>query len=73
MNNIKRLRLERELSQVALRMKTGIEQTTISKYERGERIPTTDNLIILADFFNTSMDYLMGRTDVQKPYPKAKK
>ena len=54
-------------------MKTGIEQTTISKYERGERIPTTDNLIILADFFNTSMDYLMGRTDVQKPYPKAKK
>ena len=44
-------------------MDTGIEQALLSKYESGKRIPPTDTLIILADYYNVSMDYIMGRTD----------
>lgn len=44
-------------------MKTGIEQALLSKYETGERIPTTEALIKLADFYNVSIDYILCRTD----------
>lgn len=62
-NNLKKLREERGLTQIALQMQTGIEQALISKYEQGVRVPPTDTLIILADFFNTNIDYLLDRTD----------
>lgn len=62
-NNLKKLRKEKGLTQIALQMQTGIEQVLISKYENGERIPPTETLIILADFFDTSIDYILGRTD----------
>ncbi|MDL2280751.1 helix-turn-helix domain-containing protein [Selenomonadales bacterium OttesenSCG-928-I06] len=68
MKNIKKLRLEQNLTQLALQMKTGIDQALISKYENGERIPTIENLLILANYFKTSLDYLMDRTDERKPY-----
>lgn len=53
------------MTQIGLQMKTGIDQALISKYESGERIPPTDTLIILADFYNVSIDYILGRTDKQ--------
>lgn len=62
-NNLKKLRKERGLTPIALQMQTGIEQALISKYEQGVRVPPTDTLIILADFFNTNIDYLLDRTD----------
>lgn len=62
-NNLKKLRKERGLTQIALQMQTGIEQALISKYEQGVRVPPTDTLIILAEFFNTNIDYLLDRTD----------
>lgn len=62
-NNLKKLRKEKGLTQIALQMQTGIEQALISKYENGERIPPTETLIILADFFDTSIDYILRRTD----------
>lgn len=65
-NNLKKLRKERGMTQLALQMQTGIEQALISKYENGERIPPTETLIVLADFFNTNIDYLLGRTDNNK-------
>lgn len=68
MKNLKVLRQQRGLTQLALQMKTGIDQAIISKYESGERMPTVENLMLLADFFDTSLDYLMGRTDQPKPY-----
>lgn len=61
--NLRKLRKERGLTQISLQMKTGIEQALISKYETGERIPPTDALVILADFFNVSIDYILCRTD----------
>ena len=62
-NNLKKLRTDKKLTQIALQMKTGIEQALLSKYESGVRIPTTENLIILADFYNVSIDDILGRTD----------
>ncbi len=62
-NNLKLLRKSRGYTQLAVQMKTGIEQALISKFENGERIPPTETLITLADFYNVSIDYLLGRTD----------
>lgn len=62
-NNLRRLRRERGLTQISLQMKTGIEQSLLSKYETGERIPPTDALLILADFYGVSIDYILCRTD----------
>ena len=69
MKNIKKIRLLKEYTQIKVQMQTGINQSMLSKYETGEIFPTTENLIILADFYNTSLDYLMDRTDETKKYP----
>ena len=61
--DLKKIRKDRGMTQIALQMQTGIEQALISKYETGERIPPTETLIILADFFNTNIDFLLDRTD----------
>ena len=62
-NNLKKLRKGRGLTQIALMMQTGIEQALLSKYESGERIPPTETLVRLADFYGVSLDYLLARTD----------
>lgn len=62
-NNLRTLRREAKLTQVALQMKTGIEQALISKYENGERVPPTETLMLLADFYDVSIDYILCRTD----------
>ena len=65
--NIRKLRKERGLTQIALQMATGIDQALLSKFETGERLPTTDALIVLADYFNVSIDYLLCRTENPNP------
>ena len=65
-NNLKKLRQEKGITQISLQMKTGIEQALLSKYENGERVPPTETLMLLADFYDVSMDYIMGRTDNPK-------
>ncbi len=62
---LKELRKEKKLTQVGLQMATDIDQSLLSKYKRGEQLPTTDALIILADFYHVSIDYLLGRSDVK--------
>ncbi len=62
-NNLKKLRKGKGLTQIALQMQTGIEQALISKFESGERIPPTETLIILADFYGVSIDYILCRTE----------
>ena len=61
--NLKILRKEKGLTQIALQMRTGIEQALLSKFENGELIPPTDTLIRLADFYEVSIDYILCRTD----------
>lgn len=46
-------------------------QVSYSHYELGKRDIPTDVLIKLARFYQTSTDYLLGLTDVKKPYPRA--
>ncbi len=66
MNNLKKLRKEKGITQISLQMKTGIEQALLSKYENGDRVPPTETLMTLADFYDVSMDYIMCRTDNPK-------
>ncbi len=67
-NNLKKLRKNRGLTQIQLQIATGIEQALLSKFERGERIPPTETLIILADFYGVSIDYLLARTNNPNKY-----
>ena len=62
-NNLRKLRKDRKLSQIAVQMKTGVEQALLSKYENENRVPPTETLLILAEFYNVSIDYILCRTD----------
>jgi transcriptional regulator with XRE-family HTH domain len=57
-NKIKKLRQEKNLTQVELAERVGIHQKQISSYERGVNTPSTDVLIKLAEAFNVTLDYL---------------
>ncbi len=72
MKNIKLIRVTKDYTQIKVQMDTGISQSTLSKYESGDALPTVDNLMILAKYYNTSLDYLMDLTDEVKPYPQKK-
>lgn len=63
-NRLKELRKARGYTQVSLQMQTGIEQALLSKFENGERIPPTETILRLAEFYNVSIDYILCRTDV---------
>ena len=65
-NRLKELRVKKEKTQLQVQMETGIEQALLSKYENGVRVPPTETLVILADYYDVSMDYIMGRTDNPK-------
>lgn len=61
-NRIKDLREDRDMRQSDLARETGIDQRTISNYETGKTVPDAYALVKLADFFEVSIDYLVGRT-----------
>lgn len=60
---IKELRKSRKISQLKMALDLNTNQNTISRYETGEREPGIRELIKIADYFNVSIDYLVGRTD----------
>ena len=60
---IKKLRLERGLTQDAVSKIIGVKRYSVYTYEKGLNYPEVRNLIILADYFGVSTDYLLGRTD----------
>lgn len=55
------LREDSDLSQSELAKKLRINQSTLSLYEKGERTPTYENLLALANYYDVSLDYLTGR------------
>ena len=63
---LKEIRKQRNISQLRLAMDLHMSQNTISRYETGERQPGLAELILLADYFHVSIDYLVGRTDNPK-------
>lgn len=62
------LRKENHLTQAKLSDKIGFFQTTYSSFETGVRRPTTHKLLYIVNFYNASMDYVVGRTDRKKIY-----
>ena len=62
-NRLKELRKKRGYTQISVQMQTGIEQALLSKFENGERVPPTETLLKLAEFYNVSMDYILCRTN----------
>ncbi len=60
---LRELRKKKKMSQVCLAMKLDMTQNSISRYESGAREADYRTLIAFADFFNVSLDYLLGRTD----------
>lgn len=61
--HLKTLRTSHGLTQKQLAQLTGLSERGIQNYELGERKPTYDALIALADYFDVSLDYLVGRSD----------
>jgi methanogenic corrinoid protein MtbC1 len=61
---LRELRVAADLRQKDLADELGVAQTTIANYEQGARFPDEKNLRRIADHFNVSLDYLMGRSDV---------
>lgn len=66
---IRALREDCDLNQTKMATILGMSQTGYSKYETGENDIPTDVLIKLAKYHNTSVDYLLGLTDIRQPYP----
>lgn len=62
-NILKELRTEAHLTQTELSSRLNIGQATIACYENGQREPHLSILLAYADFFECSIDYLVGRTD----------
>ena len=65
MNRMKLLREEKGISMKEAAFKLGIPYTTYVNYEKGAREPNSEMLIEIANFYNTSIDYLLGKTDTR--------
>ena len=63
--NLRKLREEKRISQQKLGEIIGISQQSINKYENHNIEPDINTLKLLADYFNTSVDFLIGHTDIR--------
>lgn len=63
MNNLKKYRIEKGITQIRLSIAAEVSQETISAYESGKAMPSAETLIKIADFLDVSIDYLLDRTD----------
>ena len=70
MNRIKKLRQEKGVYQADLAKYLGLKQQTISAYENGTNEPDLKTLSKMANFFDVSIDYLIGRSNVRDPADK---
>ncbi len=68
---LKEIREDRDLLQKEVADFLEIKQQQYSEYEIGKRLIPINYLSKLADFYNTSIDYLICKTDERKPYPKS--
>lgn len=71
MNRFKELREDKDLLQIDISRILNVSQQQYSRYESEESIMSYEQLIDLANFYEVSIDYLLYRTDVRKPYPKS--
>lgn len=66
---LKELRKARHITQLKLAIDLNLTQNTISRYENGEREPGIAELLLIADYFGVSIDYLLGRSNNPKMNP----
>ncbi|MDP4120208.1 MAG: helix-turn-helix transcriptional regulator [Bacillota bacterium] len=71
-DRLKYLRGNLDLTQADIAKLLNISKQKYIKYEIGECIPKIKDLIILANFYKTSLDYILDITDVAEPYPPIK-
>ena len=71
-DRLKALRQDNDITQNELAEILHVTRQSISNWENHKSEPNNELLIMLADFFNISTDYLLGRTNVQAPYSKYK-
>lgn len=67
---IKELREDSDTMQKELATYLNVKQNTYSQYENGQRQIPIEALVKLAEYYNTSTDYLLGLTDERKPYKR---
>ncbi|MCP3763860.1 helix-turn-helix transcriptional regulator [Domibacillus sp. A3M-37] len=66
-DRLKELRTSNKLTQEELGKRVNVTKVSVSGYENGNRTPDTDTLQKIADFFEVTTDYLLGRSNVKKP------
>ena len=69
-SRLRDLREDKDMKQEHVGKLLGICQSIYSRYERGFQPIPIRHLLTLADFYQTSTDYILGRTNELKPYPK---
>lgn len=69
---IRELREDKDLTQKQIGQILNMSQTGYNQYEIGKNDIPTNILIKLAVFYNVSVDYILGLTDISKPYPRKK-
>ena len=67
MERLKAIRKKRNVTQIRLSIAAEVSQETISAYESGKASPSIETLVKMADFLNTSTDYLLGRIKDDNP------
>lgn len=70
-NRIKQLRIEKKLTQDDLAQILNFGRTAIANYESGRSEPSYSIILKLAEFFDVSIDYILGRTNIRNPYDKS--
>lgn len=68
MHRLKELRIKNQIEQKELAKAIGFSQQTISLYENYHREPNIETLKLLANYFNVSIDYLLGETEIDMRY-----
>ena len=69
---LKDLREDNDLTQAKCAQIAYISKNSYIRYEKNERIPPLDIMILFAEYYRTSIDYIAGITDEIRPYPRKK-
>lgn len=69
---IKMLRNEKQITQKELGEIIGVSERVVGYYETDNRFPKDNSVIVkIAEYFNVSLDYLLGKSDIRNPYKEA--
>lgn len=66
------LRVDKDMTQLEVALYLGCQREVYRRYEKGSRQIPVDFVIRLSELYDVSADYLLGLTDVKKPYPRSR-